>query len=515
MDPKQILPRQLVVGEMLARRARKEPTRVALVEEERHITYQELNGRVNKLAYALSQLGIGRDDKVALLMFNCSQMVECYFALAKLGAVAVPINFRFLGREVAYILNHSESRMVVYDGVFFNKMISDIREQVPDVKDWVSLTEVAESEVIIYEKLLQSGSEDEPMIPVFDDDPAYIMYTSGTTGLPKGAVITHKNIFMSSINAIIDSNVTSDDVLLCVPPIFHSAALASVFMIIFLGARTVMVKMFNPASVVETVPREGVTCIFLVPIMWQMVLEVPGAAEKLAGLRYCISGAATMSVSLKKELANALPNASIIDAFGLTEMSPVTTSLKPKDFLRKPGTIGTSILNVEMRLVDDQGRDVPQGEVGEMIYRGPTMMKEYYNDPEATAKAFVDGWFYSGDLARLDEEGFIYLVDRKKDMLVSGGENVYSAEVEDVLSRHEDILEVAVIGVPDKKWGERVHAVVVPKTRSSITAEEIMEWSADKLAGYKKPRSVDFINALPRNATGKVLKTQLRRKYYE
>ncbi len=512
MDASGILARQLVIGEVLARQARRIPDRIALVDGDLRYTYLELNRRVNKLASALARKGVARGDKVALLMFNCSQMVECYFALAKLGVVAVPVNFRLAGQEMVYILNHSQSRMLVFDGLY-NRTIKEIRDRIPGVEDLVTLDKDPEEGFIGYEDLLSEGSEEEPMVPVYDDDDAYIMYTSGTTGRPKGAVLTHKNKMMCCFNGIIEIGLKPTDVYICVPPIFHTAALFAVLMHVLLGVKIVLVKIFNPADVAETIAREGGTVIFLVPAMWQMILQVPGAAEKLAGLRIGITGAAIMPLPLKQYVSKTLPNMGLYDALGQTEMSPVTTVLKAEDFLRKPDSVGRPVFNVEIRVVDDAGNDVPVGEVGEITYRGPTMMKEYYRDPSATAEAIVDGWFHSGDLVRLDDEGFVYVVDRKKDMVITGGENVYPAEVEEVLYRHEKVQEAAVIGVPDEKWGERVHAVVVPKPGESLTAEEIIEWCSGRLAGYKKPRSVEFTDALPRNAAGKVLKTRLRELY--
>lgn len=509
MKEHNILSRQLVVGEMLARQAGKNPNKTALVENGRRLSYDGLNRRVNRLASALAGLSVGRGDRVAMMLFNCTEMVEGYFALAKLGAVAVPVNFRFVAREAAYVLNHSESKVFIYDRVF-HEMVDGIHESIPCVRHFIAVGGGDEEQYGDYEKLLASGNEDEPVVPVDEDDPAYIMYTSGTTGYPKGAVLTHKNKFMNSVNCIIEIGLDTSDVYLCVPPLFHTAAMAVMLMMVFLGGTTVLVRQFEPAAVVEAAVREKATITFLVPAMWNALLRVPGVGEKMKTLRKAITGAAIMPFSLKEAVLEALPNVGLFDAFGQTEMSPVTTLLKPADALRKGGSVGKPVVNVEVRVVDDGGRGVPAGEVGEIVYRGPTMMKEYYRDPQATAAAVRDGWFHSGDMVRMDDEGFVYVVDRKKDMVISGGENVYPAEVEEVLYRHEKVLEAAVIGVPDERWGERVHAVVVPKPGAVLTAQEIMEWCTAQLAGYKKPRSVDFMEALPRNASGKVLKNTLR-----
>lgn len=509
VDVRGVLSRQLVIGEMLARQARKNPGRVALVDGGRKFTYHQLNSRVNRLAGAFSQLGVGKGDRVAILLFNCSQMVECYFALAKLGALAVPVNFRLVGREVAYIVNHSGSSVLVYDSIF-HEMVKMAGKSMPVLRHSIVVGDSEMEGVTGYEEFLSRGDDAEPEVIVEDDDPALIMYTSGTTGRPKGAVLTHKNKMVNCVNCIIELGLKHDDVYLCVPPLFHTAALAVMLMMVFLGGTTVLVRQFEPSAVVDTASREKVTVTFLVPAMWNALLMVPGLGEKMKTLRLAITGAAIMPLSLKEAVLRAIPGVGLVDAFGQTEMSPVTTLLKPEDTLRKGASVGRLVVNVEARVVDDDGREVPTGEVGEIVYRGPTMLKEYYRDPESTAEAMRGGWFHSGDLVRVDEEGYVYVVDCKKDMVISGGENVYPAEVEEVLYRHEKVLEAAVIGVPDEKWGERVHAVVVPKPGTTLTVAEVMEWCSSHLAGYKKPRTVSFVETLPRNASGKVLKNTLR-----
>ncbi|WP_151191926.1 AMP-binding protein, partial [Desulfotomaculum copahuensis] len=332
MEVHSILSRQLVIGEMLARQAGKNPNKTALVEDGRRLSYGGLNRRVNRLANALAGLSVGRGDRVAMMLFNCTGMVEGYFALAKLGAVAVPVNFRFVAREVADVLNHSESKAFIYDSVF-HEMVDGIRERIPCVRHFIAVGGGDEEQYCDYEKLLASGNENEPVVPVDEDDPAYIMYTSGTTGRPKGAVLTHKNKFMNSVNCIIEIGLDTSDVYLCVPPLYHTAAMAVMLMMVFLGGTTVLVRQFDPAAVVETAAREKVTITFLVPAMWNALLRVSGAGEKMKTLRKAITGAAIMPASLKEAVLKALPNVGLFDAFGQTEMSPVTTMLKPEDAL--------------------------------------------------------------------------------------------------------------------------------------------------------------------------------------
>ncbi|HBW35150.1 AMP-binding protein [Desulfosporosinus sp. BICA1-9] len=370
------------------------------------------------------------------------------------------------------------------------------------------------SYAINYNEFLISGNGEEPCISVNDNDPAHIMYTSGTTGRPKGAILSHKNQLSNALSVLIERDSSPDEIFLCIPPLFHEAALALTLETVMMGGSTIIQRQFDPAAISETIGKEKITTLFMVPAMWNALLQVPNLGKfNFSSLKLAITGAAILPQSLRKAISGIIPNVKLYDMFGQTEMSPVTTLLKPKDALRKTASVGKPIIGVEIRVVDYHGQDVPVGQVGEIIYRSAGMLLEYYKNSEATEQAIVDGWFHSGDLVRLDSEGFVYVVDRKKDMVISGGENVYPAEVEAVLYNHEKVLEAAVIGIPSGKWGEGVHAVVVLKNGQYISAVELLEYCAAHLAGYKKPRSIDFAEALPRNAAGKVLKTKLREKF--
>ncbi|MCL6612736.1 MAG: long-chain-fatty-acid--CoA ligase [Peptococcaceae bacterium] len=514
MEIQEHLSRNFLIGEILAGNSRKYPDKTAFKEGNRSFTYSQYNFRVNKLASAFRELGIGRGDKVAVLLFNSIEVMDCYFALAKLGAVAVPVNFRFVGPEIAYIVDNSDSVALVFDGSF-EKVIDAARGEMPRVRHFIAVPGPGETSFALdYNELLDGGSGVEPLVRVEENDPAFIMYTSGTTGRPKGAVLSHKNLYSNVVFNLVERPAGHGEVYLCVPPLFHVAALIMTLQMVFLGATTIIHRTFDPRAVMETVAGEKVTSLFLVPAMWNFLVQIPNLDQyDVSSVKTAITGAAIMPLNLKKRLLQVFPGLQLYDAFGQTEMSPVTTLLKPADTLRKPTSVGRPIVGVEVRVVDSEGNDVPVGEVGEIVYRGPCMLQEYYKNPQATREAIVDGWFHSGDLVRMDEEGFVYVVDRKKDMVISGGENVYPAEVEEVLYRHEKILEAAVIGVPSDKWGEAVHAVVVPKPGQTLTEEEVISFCAANLAGYKKPRSVEFVDALPRNAAGKVLKTRLREKH--
>jgi len=513
MDTQEYLSRNFVIGEILARNARKYPEKLAFREGERSFTYSQYNFRVNKLANAFTGLGIGHGDKVAFLLFNSIEIIDCYFALAKLGAVAVPVNFRFVGPEIAYVVDNSDSVALVYDSTF-EKVIDSVKDLLPKIKHYIAVGPIEVTYGIDFNHLLEGGSGVEPLVRVSDSDQAHIMYTSGTTGKPKGAVLTHKSQISNALFCLIELSTTGDDIYLCIPPLFHEAALALTLQHVFMGCSVIIQRVFDPKAIIETVVRERITTLFLVPAMWNFLLQVPNLEQyDVSSIRMAITGAAILPLNLKERLLNIFPGLQLYDCFGQTEMSPVTTILKPLDTLRKPTSVGRPIVGVEARAVDSSGNDLPVGEVGEIVYRGPGMLLEYYKNPEATGQAIVDGWFHSGDLVRIDGEGFVHVVDRKKDMIISGGENVYPAEVEEVLYRHEKILEAAVIGIPSEKWGEAVHAVVVPKPGQTLTAEEVMDFCATQLAGYKKPRSLEFVEALPRNAAGKVLKTRLREKH--
>lgn len=507
------LSRQLILGEVLARWARKTPDREALVFKDKRYTYSQFNERVNRLANGLMGLGIEKGDKVAVLFMNCMEIVECYFALAKIGGVVVPNNFRLTGRELSYQIDQSDSKALIF-GEMFQEVVNSIRPQLPKVKLYICVSEGGVEGTIDYEKVVQEGSPEEPLVPVEDDDPAFIMYTAGTTGRPKGAVLTHKNQLMLAVNTSIEGGVGQPGKQLLVFPIFHQAATGALIIGVFLGATAVILDIPTLENIMTAIQEEKIQAVGLVPALWNWIVNHPNFKDyDLSSLEQGATGAAPMPLELKRKIVELFPNIRLSEAFGMTETSASAVSAKHEDILTKQGTVGRPMINVEARVVDDYDNDVPIGEVGEIVYRGPTVMKEYYNDPEATAEAFRGGWFHSGDLVRQDEDGYIYVVDRKKDMIISGGENIYPAEIEEVLYTHPKILESAVIGVPDPDWGESVKAIVVPKQGETLTEEDIIEHCKKNLASYKKPKSVDFVDVLPRNPQGKVLKFVLREKY--
>jgi fatty-acyl-CoA synthase/long-chain acyl-CoA synthetase len=500
----------MTMSDQLARHARKTPDAWALRFEGSGRTYAELDGRVTRLARALQARGVGTGDRIAVLALNGMEAWESYLAGVRLGAIVVPVNFRLVADEVAYVLADSGATALVVDAALAG-VATKAREQAPDVATMLVIGDE-------YEAAL-AGAADEPLDAVVDEDePAFIMYTSGTTGRPKGAVLTHRNLLMHVFSQITHLGWHPEDrVAAPGAPLFHIAGLAGGLPPLLVGGTNVIIRSgaFDPVETLDMIEREKVSSIFLVPAMWAAVVAVPGIADRdLSHLHRISWGAAPASTTLLRAMIDTFPQAEVVTAFGQTECSPVTCFLRGEDSIRKIGSVGTPMLNVEVRVVDESMNDVPRGEVGEIVYRSPMVMKEYWNKPEATAEAFAGGWFHSGDLVREDEDGYFYVVDRKKDMIISGGENIYCAEVEDVLAAHPKVAEVALIGVADAKYGEAPLAVVAPRDPADPpTPEELAAWCREKLARYKNPREYSIVGALPRNPSGKVLKTSLRQEH--
>jgi fatty-acyl-CoA synthase len=445
-----------------------------------------------------------------VLGLNSIEVLETFLAGVRLGAIVVPVNFRLVADEVAYVLADSGAVALVVDAAL-SELAAKAREQAPGVTAVVTIGGD-------YDDVLAAAGTDPLDVVVDEDEPAFIMYTSGTTGRPKGAVLTHRNLLMHVFSQVTHLGFAPDDMVGSPgAPMFHIAGLAGMLPMLLRGGCVVLTRSggFDPVETLDLIENERISSIFLVPAMWAAVVAVPGIADRdLSHLRRISWGAAPASTTLLRTMIDAFPQAEVVTAFGQTECSPVTCFLRGEDSLRKLGSVGTPMLNVEVRVVDEAMNDVPRGDVGEIVYRSPMVMKEYWNKPEETSIAFSGGWFHSGDLVREDEDGYFFVVDRKKDMIISGGENIYCAEVEDVLAAHPKVGEVALIGVPDARYGEAPHAVVAPRDPADPpTPAELDAWCREKLARYKNPREYSTVGALPRNPSGKVLKTQLRQEH--
>ena len=427
-------------------------------------TWRQLHDRVAALSGALARRGVGPGDRVALLMTNRPEFLETVLAANRLGALAVPVNFRLTVEEVAYVLQDAAVRVVVADATCVATAAAARDRRVPAVPLVVAGGSAEGTDAQPYEDLMAEPGEPSPFVDVAADAPALIMYTSGTTGRPKGAVLSHANLQAQALTVIRAWRLVDDgEVNLCAAPLFHIGGIGSVVPMVLLGACVVVLPSgaFDAGTVLDVLETERVTSVFLVPTQWQALCEDPGVPDRdLRRLRTTCWGAAPASTTLLRRMAEVFPDATNIAVFGQTEMSPITCVLDGKDALRKIGSVGRPIPTLAVRVVDDEMRDVPQGEVGEIVYRGPTQMAGYWRDPRATAEAFAGGWFHSGDLVRVDEEGFVFVVDRAKDMIISGGENIYCAEVEDALAGHPDVREVSVIGRAHPRWGETPVAVV-------------------------------------------------------
>ncbi len=494
---------------LTATHAQQRPDQDALRFKGEARTWSEIDERVSRVASWLRDRGVGAGDRVALLTMNTPEFVEVVIAAARIGAIALPLNFRLSAPEVAFILGDSTPSVVVAEGPFVPLLLAAGVEPA----DLVVIGGDPPAGATAFEDAVAAGSPEQVLDDVDDNAPAMIMYTSGTTGRPKGAVLTHLNLFVQGLTNIRAFHLVGDDVVLVGTPLFHIAAVSSLLPVLINGGVAVLQPLgaFDPAELLDVLERERVTSVFLVPAQWQAIVAQPSVRDRDLVLRNTSWGAAPATPTLLQAMAEAFPNALNVAAFGQTEMSPVTCVLLGEDAIRKLGSVGKPVSYVQLRVVDALDQDVAPGEVGEAIYRGPTMMDGYWNRPDADDEAFRGGWFHSGDLVRVDEEGFVYVVDRLKDMIISGGENIYCAEVENALAPHPAILEAAVVGRPSERWGEEPVAFLVLRDgHEAPTLDELKEWLGDRLASYKHPKAIHVSPELPRNASGKVQKFTLR-----
>ncbi|MGA4787248.1 fatty-acid--CoA ligase FadD5 [Nocardia sp. AB354] len=498
----------------LATHALMRPDAVAIRFRGQDTTWKQLHERSLKFADALARRGVGFGDRVLILALNYTEYLEAVFGINALGAIAVPVNFRLTPPEVAYIVADSGAAAIVTDSLL-QPLATGVTAQSEALRTCVVIGGTTGEGVIGYDDFLAETGE--PHVPqdIPEDTPALIMYTSGTTGSPKGAILSYENLNAQALTCIRAMNATPDSIGFCTSPLFHIAGLGSLAPAFMLGSKTVLHPLgaFNATEFLDAIEAEQATTAFCVPAQWQLICEDPTVKERKLALETLSWGAAPASETVLRAMAECFPNAQNVAVFGQTEMSPITCVLEGKDALRKLGSVGKPIPTIQSRVVDDEMNDVAPGEIGEIVYRGPTMMQGYWNKPEATAEAFAGGWFHSGDLVRQDEEGFVWVVDRKKDMIISGGENIYCAEVENVLFAHPKIHEAAVVGRAHEKWGEVPVAVVALLDGETLTLEELTPFLNENLARYKHPKDLVIVPELPRNASGKVVKVQLRKEY--
>lgn len=511
----------MVIGDLLLGNATKTPDKTAIIcwESGLQFSFKEFNGRVNSITNALFSLGVGKGERVAVLQQNCHYYPELYFAAAKGGMVIVPLNFRSVGRELVYFIENSGANTLIL-GEEYLELISPIKKDLPGVKNFIIIgrpTQDMES----YEDLVDSHSTDEPSMDVDEQDLIAIIYTSGTTGVPKGTMISHKNWISNARNAIATLNFREDDITLHITPFFHAAPVWPMLSHMYVGGCNVLIKRFDAKTALEVIERVKITTINTLPIMILRLLNYPQLKKyDISSLRLISYGGAPMPFELLKEAMKTFGHI-FAQVYGLTESGPLITCLLQEDHIlegplekiNRITSCGKGVVNVEVRVVNEKGETVQPGEVGEITARGDTMMKGYWKMKEATEETMRDGWLHTGDMARVDEDSYIYIVDRKKDMIISGGENIYSREIENVIYSHPSVQEVAVIGIPDGEWGEVVLALIVPKEGEVILEEEIIDFCKKHLAGYKKPKKVEFLKYLPRTESGKIWKKELKEKY--
>ncbi|MEH7378637.1 MULTISPECIES: long-chain-fatty-acid--CoA ligase [Bacillaceae] len=497
---------RLNLNENLKNSAARFPDHTAYTFLNQSTTYAELDKLVDCTASGLSAAGIRKGDRVALMLGNCPEFVIAYYGILRVGAVVVPINPVYTSGEISYILSNSQAKAVIAHSSL-EATISPLREKLENLK-MVIYTDSIESEWT-WERLIHDPKENFENPFIGEDDLAVILYTSGTTGKPKGALLSHRNMASNAASMSQLAEFTEEDRIIAVLPMFHVFCIATCINIpIACGAAIVIVPKFSPTEVIHTIRKEKATIFAGVPTMFSFLLQVPGATAKdFSSIRACFSGGASIPVELLHRFEEKY-KVHVLEGYGLSETAPVT-AFNPLRGTRKPGSVGIDIPEVKNKVVDPDGMEVPRGEIGELIVKGPNVMMGYLGMPEATFSALKDGWFYTGDLARMDEEGYIYIVDRKKDMILVGGYNVYPREVEEVLYQHPAIVEAAVIGITDNEYGEIVKAFVVSNDES-ITIDDILHFCQDKLAKYKLPKQVEFMEELPKNSTGKILRRALR-----
>lgn len=504
--------RPRTLNEMLDNTVKKHGDLEGPVDAGVRLTYRQFASQVNNAASALyHRYGIRKGDRVAIMLRNGVEYLTGFFATARIGAINVPLNTALKGEEMTFQVEDSGASVLITD-YEFHELIAEVRSQIGEVKH-IFVTGEPVAGTIPFSELLKAG-QSPPEIKLDEMDSAIILYTSGTTGRPKGAVLTHKGVIASAMNnaALCELSVGRDK-MLAVVPLFHVTGLVmATCSAVFTGIPVVLVKKFKTADVLKITAEEKITAMFAVPtILWLMLNAPEFARYDLSSLHSFGAGGAAAPEELMRLCADKLPGLQLMPGYGLTEaVGGVISTTSLKEALSRPGTVGRPMPLVDARVVDTSGKDVPPGESGEILLRGCQVMKEYWNNPQATRETIVDGWLHTGDIGKITEDGYAYILDRTKDMINRGGEKIYSLEVENLLYRHPKVLEAAVVGVPDVVFGEQVKAAIVLKPGEKATPEEIQEYCGKYLSYYKVPKYVEFREALPRNPAGKVTKAKLR-----
>jgi len=511
------------ISQLLTKTAKTFPNRTALVYGNKTRTYAEFNGRANRLARALNALGVRSGDNVAILQYNYAETLESLFACFKAGCGAVPINFRLHPKEFAFIIQHSQSRALIISPEF-NEAVVQIRKLIPGAEFIISI-KGGQGEIMDYEQVLADSATHWIDAEVAPDDLAWLFYTSGTTGKPKGAMLTHRNLLAMTMNFFADMcSLGPEDIILHAAPLSHGSGLYALPNIAKGSCNVILPdKTFNAESIFKVIENHGITNFFAAPTMVKRLVESPRLEQyNLSSLRCLIYGGGPMYA---RDLKNAIQKLGpcLVQLYGQAE-SPMTISYLPQSDHVLDGTLaqekkltsaGIARTDVEVAVFDENERELPPGSVGELVTRSDLVMKGYWQNPQATEDALRSGWLHTGDQGYMDQAGYVYLMDRSKDMIISGGENIYPREVEEILMRHPAVREAAVIGIPDPNWGEAVKAVIALVPGQSVSEEKLIEFCKNNIASYKKPKSVDFVEELPKNNYGKIVKRELRAKYWQ
>lgn len=502
------------------------PDRDAIVFEGKRITYAMLNQRVNKLANALIKLGVKQGDRIAFLQVNCPECLEVYFATAKIGAIYVPLNFRAKDDELTYLLDHSASE-VIFIGKRYMDLVKGILINLPKIRHCVSL-EIKVDDMHFYTDLIDSAPDNEVFTDIADDDVTILMYTSGTTGKPKGVPLRHDGFVSYMLGSVDPASPDVEERNLLTVPLYHVAGIQAMLAAVYGGRTLIMMRQFEVSEWMKTVHQEHASRAMLVPTMLKNIVDNPDFSKyDLSSLKVITYGAAPMPFEVITKAMQVLPWIRFINAFGQTETASTITALGPEDHIiegteeekqkklkRLGSSIGKPLPDVEVKILGEDGKELPPGEVGDIVARGPRIMSGYWQDEEKTKQAFTPaGWLITKDRGWMDEDGYIFLAGRGDDLIIRAGENISPEELENAIYSHPKVEEVAVIGVPDPEWGQVPKAIVVLKKGVTATPDEIMEHCRSKLASFKRPRSVMFVDELPRNPMGKVLKTKLRELY--